>query len=107
MSWKELRRIITGYQSSDGPFALATLVKSKGSTYRQPGSRMLILQGGPFIGRLSAGCLEEEIAELAQSVIFLASRRDARLICVPASPVMARSRCLLNGLSSRTVFWTN
>jgi xanthine dehydrogenase accessory factor len=70
MSWKELRQIITEYQRSDGPFALATLVKSKGSTYRQPGSRMLILQGGFFVGRLSAGCLEEEIAELAQSVIL-------------------------------------
>jgi xanthine dehydrogenase accessory factor len=69
MAWKELRKIITGYQRSEGPFALATLVKSSGSTYRQPGSRMLILQGGPFIGRLSAGCIEEEIADIAQPVI--------------------------------------
>ena len=65
MAWKELRQIITEYQGSDGPFALATLVKSSGSTYRQPGSRMLILQGRRFIGRLSAGCIEEEMADLA------------------------------------------
>src|ERR1700687_2473259 len=70
MAWKELRQIITEYQGSDGPFALATLVKSSGSTYRQPGARMLILQGRPFIGRLSAGCIEEEIADLAQAVIL-------------------------------------
>ena len=70
MAWKELRRIITEYQGSDGPFALATLVKSSGSTYRQPGSRMLILQGRRFIGRLSAGCIEEEIADLSQAVIL-------------------------------------
>src|SRR5260370_28516974 len=70
MAWKELRQIIIEYQRSDGPFALATLVKSSGSTYRQPGSRMLILQGRPFIGRLSAGCIEEEIADLAQAVIL-------------------------------------
>ena len=70
MPSKELRQIVAGYQRSDGPFALATLVKSVGSTYRQPGSRMLILQGGPFIGRLSAGCIEEEIANLAQAVIL-------------------------------------
>jgi len=31
---------------------------------------MLILQGGPFIGRLSAGCIEEEVADLAQAVIL-------------------------------------
>jgi xanthine dehydrogenase accessory factor len=70
MAWKELRQIITEYRRSEGPFALATLVKSSGSTYRQPGSRMLILEGRPYIGRLSAGCIEEEIADLAQSVIL-------------------------------------
>ena len=70
MAWKELKQIIAEYRRSDGPFALATLVKSFGSTYRQTGSRMLILQGGPFIGRLSAGCIEEEIANLGQAVIL-------------------------------------
>ena len=71
MAWKELRQILTEYQRSDGPFALATLVKSLGSTYRQAGSRMLILSGGAFLGRLSAGCIEEEIADLAREVILL------------------------------------
>lgn len=70
MAWKELKQIITEYQRSDGPFALATLVKSSGSTYRQPGSRMLILPGGRFVGRLSAGCVEEEIAGHARAVIL-------------------------------------
>jgi xanthine dehydrogenase accessory factor len=70
MAWKELKQIIAAYRRSDGPFALATLVKSSGSTYRQMGSRMLILRGGPFIGRLSAGCIEEEIADLGQAVIL-------------------------------------
>jgi xanthine dehydrogenase accessory factor len=31
---------------------------------------MLILQGRLFVGRLSAGCIEEEIADLAQAVIL-------------------------------------
>jgi len=70
MAWKELRQIIAEYRRSDGPFALATLVKSVGSTYRQPGSRMLILEGRPLIGRLSAGCIEEEIADVAREVIL-------------------------------------
>jgi len=69
MAWKELRQIIAEYRDSDGPFAMATLVKASGSTYRHPGCRMLILPGRPFIGRLSAGCVEEEIADLAQAVI--------------------------------------
>src|SRR3984893_1474708 len=70
MAWKELRQILAEYRRSDGPFALATLVKSSGSTFRQPGVRMLMLQGRPYIGRLSAGCIEEEIADLAQAVIL-------------------------------------
>ena len=32
---------------------------------------MLILSGGAFLGRLSAGCIEKEIADLAQEVIAL------------------------------------
>src|ERR1700758_3897921 len=70
MAWKELRQIITEYERSEGPFTLATLVKSSGSTYRQPGSRMLILQGRPCSGRMSAGCIEDEIADLGQAVIL-------------------------------------
>src|SRR5215469_2351042 len=70
MAWKELGQIVTESQRSDGPFALATLVRAMGSTYRQPGARMLITQGKPYIGRLSAGCIEEEIVDLAQAVIL-------------------------------------
>ena len=69
MAWKELKQIINEYQRSDGPFALATLVHASGSTYRHPGARMLITRKGLYIGRLSAGCVEEEIADHAQAVI--------------------------------------
>jgi xanthine dehydrogenase accessory factor len=69
MAWTEFRRIIAEYRNSDGPFTLATLVRTSGSTYRQVGARMLIACDGRYFGRLSAGCVEEEIAELAQDVI--------------------------------------
>jgi xanthine dehydrogenase accessory factor len=68
MAWKELTQILSEYRRSEGPFGLATLVKSTGSTYRQTGARMLVVPGRPWIGRLSAGCIEEEIADLAQEV---------------------------------------
>ena len=70
MAWKELTQILSEYRRSEGPFGLATLVKSTGSTYRQTGARMLVVPGRLWIGRLSAGCIEEEIAELAQEVIL-------------------------------------
>jgi xanthine/CO dehydrogenase XdhC/CoxF family maturation factor len=53
----------------DASFALATLVRVQGSSYRRPGARMLICESGNMIGSLSAGCVEEEIAVRARDVL--------------------------------------
>ena len=50
-------------------WALATLVRTRGSTYRKPGARMLVDSEGRTLGVLSGGCLEEEIAQHGQTVI--------------------------------------
>lgn len=50
-------------------FALATLGRSEGSSYRRPGARMLICRDGLTIGSLSGGCLEEEVALVARDVL--------------------------------------
>jgi xanthine dehydrogenase accessory factor len=52
-----------------GIFALATLVRAVGSSYRRPGARMLICEGGATTGSLSAGCLEEEVVLSARKVL--------------------------------------
>ena len=46
-------------------FALATLVRAQGSSYRRPGACMLICEDGKTVGSLSAGCLEQEVASRA------------------------------------------
>jgi len=69
MTWKELNHFRAEFERADQPMAMATLVSAKGSSYRQPGARMLIAPDKHFVGHLSAGCLEDEIAELAQEVI--------------------------------------
>ncbi len=51
------------------PFALATLVKVIGSSYRRPGARMLVAQDGTAAGSLSGGCIESEIAAKGVEVI--------------------------------------
>lgn len=51
------------------PLALATLVAREGSSYRQPGARMLIAGDGSYQGSLSGGCLEEGVARTAGQVI--------------------------------------
>ena len=51
------------------PFALATLVRAEGSSYRRPGARMLIATDGATTGSLSGGCLEEEVAQRGREVL--------------------------------------
>jgi xanthine dehydrogenase accessory factor len=50
-------------------FALATVVKINGSTYRRPGARMLVAPDGLTHGAISGGCLEQEVAQQALQVI--------------------------------------
>ncbi len=49
--------------------ALATVVRTSGSTYRKPGARMLICESGPTIGSVSGGCLERDLCERAARVM--------------------------------------
>ena len=51
------------------PLALATLVHAEGSSYRRPGARMLICADGDTVGSVSGGCIEQEIAARARSVL--------------------------------------
>jgi len=61
-----IRRVL---ENPDRPWALATLVRTLGSTYRKPGARMLVDSDGRTLGVLSGGCLEEEIGRHGQKVI--------------------------------------
>ena len=49
--------------------ALATVVGVEGSSYRRPGARMLVREGGATTGTISAGCLEADVVEHAKRVI--------------------------------------
>jgi len=58
---KEINDIITAYHKaviSGKKTALATVVKVEGSSYRQPGARMLVTEDGVLTGAISGGCLE-------------------------------------------------
>lgn len=50
--------------------ALATVVSVEGSSYRRPGTRMLITESGETTGVLSAGCFERDVCEHAAKVIL-------------------------------------
>jgi xanthine/CO dehydrogenase XdhC/CoxF family maturation factor len=51
------------------PYALATLVKAAGSSYRRPGARVVVAPDGATAGIISGGCLEREIAHHALRVL--------------------------------------
>jgi xanthine dehydrogenase accessory factor len=75
MAWSDLRSILNKYERETGPFVLATLVSVSGSSYRGPGARVLISGDGSFVGRVSAGCLEEELVALASSVFATGNKQ--------------------------------
>ncbi len=67
---REIGDIVREFERRRGePFALATLVKTRGSSYRRPGARMLITCDGNAVGSLSGGCLEEEVVARAREVL--------------------------------------
>jgi xanthine dehydrogenase accessory factor len=49
--------------------ALATVVGVRGSTYRRPGARMLVRDGGELIGNISGGCIDGDVQELAKEIM--------------------------------------
>jgi len=67
---KEIYDILREFEKRRGEsFALATLVRAEGSSYRRPGARMLVCEDGRTVGSLSAGCIENEVALCAREVL--------------------------------------
>ena len=57
--------MMAAWQSAQGACVLVTVVGTRGSSYRSPGARMLILPDGSRIGAVSGGCLEGELCRRA------------------------------------------
>jgi xanthine dehydrogenase accessory factor len=62
---KKLRQI----SSENVGAVLATVVDVRGSSYRLPGAKMLILDTGETVGTVSGGCLEADVMERAKRVL--------------------------------------
>lgn len=66
----ELLRILEECRAAGGgDCALATVVETKGSTYRRAGARLLIRRDRRTWGAVSGGCLEADLVERALDVI--------------------------------------
>src|ERR1700733_6352289 len=62
---QEHARMMAAWKDAGGVCVLATVVGTRGSSYRSPGARMLILPDGSRIGAVSGGCLEGELCRRA------------------------------------------
>lgn len=71
MNLREQQEILRTVAAADHPnqTALATIVRTRGSTYRGAGARLLVGPDGPLLGNLSGGCLEDEIADACRRVL--------------------------------------
>ncbi len=72
----DLRIIVNALESTTESFVMATVVESKGSTYRGIGARMLFKQATnnewdewTMLGTISGGCLEHDVLEHAKQVM--------------------------------------
>jgi xanthine/CO dehydrogenase XdhC/CoxF family maturation factor len=68
----EVKALVEAFDASNARgerCALATVVSVEGSSYRRPGARMLVCEGGASTGTISAGCLESDVVEHAKRVI--------------------------------------
>jgi xanthine dehydrogenase accessory factor len=64
----ERRHIVRLWQQG-GAAVLVTLVRAEGSSYRQPGARLLLTVGGEYAGTISGGCLETEVLRKANWLV--------------------------------------
>jgi xanthine/CO dehydrogenase XdhC/CoxF family maturation factor len=65
---KELEQILRLWkqaESSGESAVLATVVKTRGSSYRLPGARLLLAPNGQRTGSVSGGCLEDDLIKRA------------------------------------------
>ena len=67
---KELQDILREARSLPDEFtALATVVRTAGSSYRRPGAWLLVRQDGKSIGAISGGCFGGEVVLRARAVL--------------------------------------
>ncbi len=66
---EDVLRTAADWLEQEGSVALATVVKTWGSSPRQPGSQLLVAPSGRMAGSVSGGCIEVAVAEAASDVL--------------------------------------
>ncbi len=69
MDEREIYQALIEASEAGRRVALATVVRARGSTPRDAGSKMLIAKDGSQLGTIGGGCGEAEVLEAARAVI--------------------------------------
>ena len=88
----EVRALVEAFDAANrrgARCALATVVSVEGSSYRRPGARMLVCEGGTSTGTISAGCLESDVIEHAKRVIRVSTAKLVEYDTASTSDEMA------------------
>lgn len=64
----DVHRRLRELRADDATAALATVVDVEGSAFRRPGAKMVLTPDGEQVGAITAGCLEDPVATLAEAV---------------------------------------
>ena len=71
--WDVAERDVLGtldaFLAEDRRAAIATIIAVEGSAYRRPGAKMLVDEEGTGQGHITAGCIEDEVLALVESVL--------------------------------------
>ena len=66
---KDILPVLETWQARGDEIAVATVIRTWGSSPRAVGSKMAVNQRGEIIGSVSGGCIEGAVAETARRVI--------------------------------------
>ncbi len=72
-------KVLRKLAERSGPMVLATVIRTKGSTPRKTGARMLLAPGRVLAGTVGGGCGEGEVIEAAQALFRGAGPKVVRV----------------------------
>lgn len=70
--WAETRQVYAALAAACAQgrrAALATVIRVRGSAYRHPGAKLIVVDDDTHMGNVSGGCLEGDVREVARRVI--------------------------------------
>ncbi len=96
--FKELFNQITLAWERGEQAVLVILADVKGSAYRLPGTKMLMISDGQMFGTISGGCLENDLYEIAQKVFETKTVVGAKAATYFATGYSGDTKCASCGL---------